>query len=206
MNTYFDIESAPESDEVLNALMPEFTAPANYKDPDKIKSNIAEQQAQWKERAALSAESGRILVIGIMDGTGFNVFEGDEKQLLSDFWGWLAIHQLDNGHQVIGFNIMDFDLPFIVRRSWKHNIQMPRIVRAGRYWNELIVDLMQLWACGNRQQTIGLDRLAKYLGVGAKNGDGKDFAKLLASDRKAAMAYLENDLALLKSCAGRVGL
>jgi 3'-5' exonuclease len=208
VKTYFDIETGPESDEVLAKLIPEFTAPANYKDPEKIRQNIAEQALAWKERAALSAESGVVLCIGIEDGTGFTILDvnGDEKALLRQFWGWLELHQITNNHQVLGFNIFDFDLPFLIRRSWKLGVSVPAVVRSGRYWSEQLVDIMAVWGCGNRQQTISLDRLAKYLGVGAKNGDGKDFAKLWASDRVAAEAYLENDLKLLKACSERMGL
>lgn len=46
-----------------------------------------------------------------------------------------------------------------------------------------------------------LDVIAKHLGVGAKNGDGKAFAELWASDRAQAVAYLRNDVQLTAKVA-----
>jgi DNA polymerase III epsilon subunit-like protein len=99
---------------------------------------------------------------------------------------------------IVGFNINRFDLPFLLRRSWHHGVKPPDGIFTTRgYPNpELFVDLAVEWACGDRQEFIKLDTLAKFLGVGAKNGEGKDSAMLWATERKLAVAYLKNDLEL----------
>jgi len=106
---------------------------------------------------------------------------------------------------MIGFNIFAFDLPFLIRRSWKYGIQ-PQGVRKGRYWSDDLVDLRELWQMGNRQDHGSLDSIAKHFGVGAKNGNGKDFANLWAADKTKAIEYLRNDLNLVAAIAQRMGV
>lgn len=209
--TYFDIETAPLPDDQLERVKPIFEAPANYKDPEKIKANIAEQEAAWRDRAALDATTGRVLCIGVLDGEIFDCIDGfeanNEARGLKNFWMWLDTMQLALSHNVVGFAIFHFDLPFLLRRSWVHGVQVPMIVRrSSRWqpWHENIQDMAELWQCGNREQRVSLDTLAKTLGVGAKNGDGKDFAKLYATDKDAAFAYLRNDLNLTRDCWQRI--
>jgi len=107
---------------------------------------------------------------------------------------------------LIGFNICNFDLPFLYRRSWKHRIAVPFGIRRGRYWSDQVVDLRDAWQLGDRQARGSLDSIARHLGVGAKNGDGKAFAELWQSDRKSAEAYLRNDIELTAKVADVLGI
>ncbi len=107
---------------------------------------------------------------------------------------------------MIGFNIFGFDLPFLFRRSWKRRVPIPFGLRRGRYWGDQLIDLRDTWQLGDRQARGSLDSIAKHLGVGAKNGDGKAFAELWRSDRKQAEAYLRNDLELTAKIAHGLGI
>ena len=51
-----------------------------------------------------------------------------------------------------------------------------------------------------------LDAIAKHLGVGAKNGNGADFAKLWQKDRAKAVEYLRNDVQLTAKVAEVLGV
>ncbi len=53
---------------------------------------------------------------------------------------------------------------------------------------------------------VRLDSIARHLGVGAKNGDGKAFAELWRSDRKQAESYLRNDIELTALVANALGI
>jgi hypothetical protein len=97
-------------------------------------------------------------------------------------------------NQMIGFNTHQFDLPFLIRRSFKYRVEVPFGVRRGRYWGEEMVDLREEWQLGDRQARGSLDSIAKYLGVGQKLGQGEDFALLWQKDREKAISYLRNDL------------
>jgi 3'-5' exonuclease len=202
--SYFDIETGPASDELLAKIKPEFKAPANYKDEEKIKASIAEQETAWKERAALDAATGQVICIGLASGlASFRALEGTEKDILAGFWLWLEV-KVNAGNKIVGFNSHGFDLPFVARRSWVHGLDVPRLVRNGRYWCEASIDVMEVWMCGNREQRISLDALAKVLGVGEKSGNGKDFAALYKQDRTAAIQYLKHDIELLRRCADKL--
>ena len=63
------------------------------------------------------------------------------------------------------------------------------------------MDLMELWQLGNNQEYIALDKLAKFMGLPGKTGNGADFHKMEPADKKK---YLETDLALTKALAERM--
>ena len=207
----FDIETGPLPEPELAALIPPFdpaeVKTGNLKDPDKIAAKIAEAESNHRrdflDKAALDPLTGRVLAIGLLYLDSHEVVildHDDEAQLLRDFW---AATLMQHGHapQMVGFNIHLFDLPFLVRRSWKHRIQVPPGIRCGRYWSEHMVDLRDYWQLGDRQARGSLDAIAKHLGVGAKNGNGADFAKLWHTDRPKAIEYLRNDLTLTAKIA-----
>lgn len=192
----FDIETGPVSVDKLADQMPEFKAPANYKDEEKIQAYKQEQQEKWIEKAALDASTGQVLAIGVKTSNGETiikeaVFES-EIEMLKWFWDEVTITSADTSW--VGYNSNGFDLPFLFRRSLVYGIQPGYAFRESRYWPARFVDLMEVWACGNREQRISLDKLARLLNVGGKSGSGKFFAELYQTDRKSAIEYLKHDL------------
>lgn len=206
----FDIETGPEVDEVLSAMEPDFAAPANFKDPQKIAEKIDSQRTAWREKAALCATSGRVLAIGIMLSDELSLLVVNEAEsfgeaeLLKAFWELAA----PNGmwRHLVGFNSNRFDIPFLIRRSYKLGVAVPFGALNGRYLNPRFIDLMDTWRLGDFQASISLDRLARHLGVGAKNGNGAFFATLLDEDREAALDYLRNDMAMTVAVARKLGV
>lgn len=202
----FDVETGPAPDDVLDKLKPIFEADGRLKDPAKIAADLADKEAAWKERAALSALTGQILAIGLKQVDDFGmppvVLEDSEFQILVDFWGlWRA------GGKFIGFAIKHFDVPFIVMRSRILQVGVPFDIMEGRYMSQRFVDLQELW-CLFQYDTKGhsLDAVCRACGLGQKNGDGADFAKLWRSDKPKALAYLHNDLAITLALAKRLGV
>ena len=211
-----DIETGPLPESELSALLPPFD-PAevkcgNMKDPAKIAEKLAEAEANHRrdffDKAALDPLTGRIIAIGILD-LETDVFSiighDDEAQTLREFWD-LTRGDMGRINPLIGFNICNFDLPFLYRRSWKHRIAVPFGIRRGRYWGDQVVDLRDAWQLGDRQARGSLDSIARHLGVGCKNGDGKAFAELWLSDRAKAEAYLRNDVELTTKVADVLGV
>jgi len=195
----FDIETGPRADAAQFA--PEFEAPANYKDPVKIAAYRAEKMTEWVKSAALSAVTGQVLAIGVREDGRTEIFcSDDEAKMLFSFWDYVSTDGAIRA-RMVGFYSNRFDVPFLIRRSWRLGVPVPRGIMHGRYMNDVFVDLIQVWQLGDYQASINLDTLARWLGVGAKNGDGADFATLLTSDRAAALAYLENDLEITERCA-----
>ena len=126
-----------------------------------------------------------------------------EAIMLHEFWDICAPAE---GNHLVGFNCCQFDLPVLIRRSWKLGVAVPLGIRRGRYWGDNITDLRDVWQCGDRQAHGSLDTIAKHLGVGQKNGEGKDFARLWHNNRELALRYLQNDLALTAAIAKRMGV
>ena len=207
----FDIETGPLPEVELAVLVPPFdpaeVKTGNIKDPDKIAAKLAEAEANHRrdffDRAALDPLTGRVVAVGLLypDSGEFVVLgDDDEAATLREFWN-VCRGQQGRINQLVGFNTHLFDLPFLIRRSWKHRVAVPFGIRRGRYWSDEMVDLRDGWQLGDRMAKGSLDVIAKHLGVGAKNGNGKAFAELWASDRAQAVAYLRNDVQLTAKVA-----
>jgi len=225
----FDVETGPLAEGELSALLPPFdpaeVKTGNLKDPAKIAEKIAEAETNHRRdffnRAALDPLTGRVVAIGMLypdTGEVEIVASEDEALCLREFWR-ACRGEMGRVNQMIGFNTHGFDLPFLIRRSWKHQVDVPFGVRRGRYWGEEMLDLRELWQLGDRMARGSLDSISKHLGVGAKlaapagNGaspgkiiTGADFADLWKGDRKQAEAYLRNDLELTVKVARALGV
>jgi len=220
----FDIETGPLPEGALRAMfvlktLDEFATSCDKRwKPDTIADKYDEYCAtafdKFAERAALSPATGRVVAIGYGDGlTTAAQYIGDdidEADVLHDFW---HAYQENQG-QWVGHNIYDFDLPFLVRRSWVSGVKIPIGVythSCGRtYWSDRFVDTMKLWGLGVYQERISLDNLCRILGGPLKPDDctGADFARMLLSgdeaERNAALNYLINDIEMTAFVAKRL--
>jgi predicted PolB exonuclease-like 3'-5' exonuclease len=200
----FDIETGPESPSILSTMMPAFEPPANYKDPAKIAAWEDEKRSQWVRDAALSPMTGRILAIGYVtgqDGDSKVMIECDENEaaMIQHFWDYLDATRTMMAPQLVGFNSNSFDLPYLIKRSWKHGIKVPQL-RKGNYWDTFVaLDIRDIWQLGDRQAVGSLDTVSRFMGLPGKSGSGADFATMLQKDRDAALAYLRNDVLLTKA-------
>lgn len=225
----FDIETGPLPLAELRASLPPFDEEevkvGNLKDPDKIKAKIEEARVAHEEqfiaRAALSPLTGRIICIGYLStDKGATVIDAGEKdgggegEILMNFWRRYGLCRRDK-RLLVGHNLVGFDIPFIVRRSWLLGVDVAATVfERGRYLDSLtFADTMQLWSCGTRDPWIKLETLSKAFGGGGKpigedgeKVDGAMFADLWRLDRAKAEAYLRNDLEMTARVAQRMGL
>ena len=217
---FYDIETGPLPESELAALLPPFdpmeVKTGNLKDPDKVAAKVAEAEANHRrdffEKAALDPLTGRVVAIGLLvnaecgtRNAEFRIIaDEDEAQMLREFWE-VCRGEMGRINEMVGFNSNAFDLPFLIRRSWRHRVPVPFGIRRGRYWSDEMVDLRDAWQLGDRQARGSLDTIAKHLGVGAKNGNGADFAALWHSDRAKAADYLRNDLQLTARVAEALG-
>jgi hypothetical protein len=202
---FFDIETA--ANPTALALMPEPKAPGNLKDPVKIEAAVAEKKADQTAMAALDPDYARVRSIGWAVGDAEPViliaqvppplpFSPDptapapepidpvalanaaEARVIMLFWERYA---LSNG-VACGFNILNFDLPFLMRRSMALGISLPRASRPDlrRFVTDPITDLMQIMYGWGAQPYKGLKTVAALYGlpVTAPGVDGSQVANL----------------------------
>jgi len=217
---FFDIETGPRPEEELKQLYHEKTLDEFADGCDKrwkaetVAQKFDEYKASaWQEfvrRAALSATTGRVLLIGLIrDGLFIPLGDDSEAENIGQFWS-LVEDAIATKTRIIGHNSHSFDLPFLARRSWLLGVPIPREVRQGRYWHPLFVDTMDAWQFGAREYT-SLNDIGRFFGVGQKTEgfDGKDFAKFWfgsPAERQQAIAYNETDLRLTAAIAAKMGL
>jgi hypothetical protein len=201
----FDIETGPIDQPYLDLMMPEFEAPKNFTDPEKIAKAIEAKKQDWYEKAALSPLTGKVIAIGFEFLGEFKIIGelNNESEMLSSFWDHI---RHDHTSQYIGFNIAAFDLPFLIRRSMKYGIRVPDVFNNNRYLSHQFIDLLQVWQCGDRSELVSLGKLAMFMGVGSKEGSGAEFARLWKEDRPMAIEYLKQDIALTKAVAVKMGV
>jgi hypothetical protein len=213
---YFDIETGPLPEDQIRIppFEPAEVKLGNIKDPAKIAAKIAAAESNHRasviDNAALDPLTGQVLLIAYRlkgeDPTMLVVGGKDDEAWLLRSW-WHLVCQFDRIPLLIGFNVKPFDLPFLIRRSWALGVPVPGWLRNGRYWNDAIIDLREVWQLGDNRARGSLESVSQHLGLGGKSGDGALFYKVFAEDREAAINYALRDLALtegvhLKLCGG----
>ena len=211
----FDIETGPLSEDEIKAIAPPFkeseVKTGNLgleKQLEKIALEKSKHLSKIVSSAALNAEYGKVLAIGILDDEeGPVILTGKEKDVLSKFWGMALNDNQQGACKWVGHNVLGFDLPFLLRRSLILGCRVPESLRprlGSRYWPDFWVDTMDVWKAGDYRATISLDRFCKASGLEGKNGTGEHFGKLFEEDREKAIEYLKNDIAITKALADRV--
>ena len=208
----FDIETGALARDRIEEIAPEFKESSVKtgnlgldKALEKINLERSRHIQNIVEKAALKAEYGQVLAVGIMTDDVATILHGDEKKILSSFWEMALAALRSGGSRFVGFNCLNFDLPFLLRRSLLNDVPVPRDLRPfPRYWPTIFVDLMEVWKAGDYREMISLDRFCKAAGLNGKNGDGANFQKLYEENQEEAIAYLENDLLITQSLASKI--
>lgn len=200
----FDIETEGNADiELIQSInppyppfSPEWVKCGNCKTDaekaDKIETarfaHEEQEKAHWQEKlekAALSAETGRIITIGYLpvgayDNEAYLDDAGlDETKLLRRFWAGYEKVVRQRG-RIVGWNSNGFDVPFIIKRSWILGVPVPSNVYRGKWISDTFIDLMQLWSVHEFRKFAKLDHCARVLGLGNKTDQactGAQFAK-----------------------------
>jgi predicted PolB exonuclease-like 3'-5' exonuclease len=209
---YFDIETEGLPFEQIERLMPEFEAAANIKDEVKIKAAIEAKKADWLDKVALKAITGKIVAVTIAKDDNVPEMWANfgEKTLIEEILKELK-SVISLNAQAYAWNGSGFDLPFICQRAAVYNIpafaDLTVNMRGRFYWQESLIDPKLVWSNYSPDHTgTSLKSVALALGVGEKTGEGKDFAKLLKEKPDEAKTYALNDVNLLRTIVRRMGI
>jgi len=198
---FFDIETTANPDALQ--LMPDPKAPANLKDPEKIAAAIEEKKRELVEMAALDPDYGRLLSIGFSTGDEVAVmlneavFPGHdyaipEEDMLKRFWMVLQ----SCGGACVGYNILSFDLPYLMRRSMALGVKLPFVPMLAKFRTDPVTDLMAIlynWG-GDRYKPLKTVALLYGLENGAGGIDGSQVAGL---DAETLVRYQVSDVRLV---------
>jgi len=169
------------------------------------------------DRAALSPLTGRIVAIGYKSEKGKAIkiarTEDCEREIIAEFWRKFESCNKQS-RRIVGHNIFNFDLTFLLRRSWLLDVAIPDgVIDRDRYWNDRVFcDTMKRWQCGNYgEKFVKLETLSQATGgTGKPDGvTGAMFAELIngsEDQQKIAVDYLDNDIEMTWNVAVALGI
>jgi hypothetical protein len=205
----FDIETRARPEavaalvEAMQGELDAITAPANWKDETKIAAYVAEKRAaalaKMPAEAALDPDTAQIVavafrlyphsptrafVVGSLD-------VADEADLLTELW--LALAEMQG--RCAGFNIINFDLPMIQRRSMTLGVTPRLVPQVRRYATDPVCDLMEVYFNWGRLKYKSMKTVARLLGIPNPLA-GVDRSQVAVMDEAALLTYVANDVDL----------
>jgi len=134
----------------------------------------------------------RIVAIGVRHKNNNKIFiDGSEKKILELFWAeWKKIKQENQNNSAVGFNILNFDIPFIVSRSFINNVEIvPFMLKS-------ILDLKNKINAYRYGKSRGkLIDYGRFLGLEISAVDGSQVAAMWKENKIQDLKdYLCNDL------------
>lgn len=211
---FLDIETQANPENL--ALMPEPKAPGNLKDPEKIRAAIEEKRAEQIANAALDPDYGRILSIGMYNENLANplvvyinaevypevkdvedehgwLIPLPEAGMLNCFWSEFAACR---GY-CVGYNVLNFDLPYLLRRSMALGVKPLWLPNLRRYQDEPVTDLMQILYGWGGDRYKGLKAVARlyHIPVDCPDTDVSQVAQMSAEQLRA---YQLSDVTLTR--------
>lgn len=140
----------------------------------------------------LNPIDSKIVALGIRYKNKNIVFiDDDEKKILENFWSeWKKIKQESQNNLAVGFNIINFDIPFIVTRSFINNVEIvPFMIKS-------LLDLKEKINAYRYGKSRGkLSEYGKFLGLEISNMDGSQVAGLWIENKiEEIKKYLSKDL------------
>lgn len=207
---FIDVETLPPEEQCRSLIKPELLRQLC----PRATALCADEQFRL---LALHAEYGRVLAIGIIveqdnqvircgvlgRDRGARRFHLDEARTLRGFWKLLA--DFDTRRDlIIGHNVLDFDLPFLYKRSRISRVQPSILLNFARYRHAPIYDTMREWAHWDlRAGMLSLTHLAEILKVGIAKTYGIDgsrvYDEFLAGNHELIAEYCLQDVRLVRA-------
>ncbi len=169
-------------------------------------ANISFEEMYF-ERAALYAEFGKIIVVGM----GFlfvnkqgelslkvkTIANADEKELLVEFIDFINKTYKSRELTLVAHNGKEFDFPYLCRRMLANRLEIPKSLQlqGKKPWEITHQDTMEMWKFGDRRSYSSLELLAELMGIEGAKID-------LSGDRVNHVFYKEKDLYRIAAYCG----
>ena len=163
------------------------------------KTDPKEAQDLFLDRAAIYAEFGKIIVIGLGCIT-FNtnnepllrihtLSNHNEKTLLEQFKQILEEKFQPENLRLCAHNGKEFDYPYICRRMIVNGIDLPKVLQltGKKPWEINHLDTMEMWRFGDKKSFISLDLLANLFGIDSSKS-------LMDGSQVNHFYYVQNEL------------
>lgn len=188
--------------------------------------DIAAEEERCYQLGALSATSGRIVSLAVhvapvpgMQIEGLEItpsehvfgidadgFEQDEKRALTGFLNLLKDFDPDTD-EIVGHNILGFDLPFIFQRCLVNNINVRPFIDLSEFRVRGVFDTMHHWWLGSKR-FVSLDDIAWALGIESSKtaeAEGSKVFEMYQADKLAEIReYNLNDVRLTRKVYERM--
>ena len=148
------------------------------------------------ETLGLDPIESRLIAIGYdLDGQTEVIIDEDERKVIEDF---LKVFNNYNNVVIVGYNILNFDLPFLVARGLKHGINEVQKIRT-----TYIVDLMDVvtrYLTTSKRKWVKQKEICSFLGMETRDViDGSEIPRLFEQkDFESIKQHCLNDLRLTK--------
>jgi hypothetical protein len=151
------------------------------KDPLKIVADVDAKLAKFKNNLALTPAYGvcRVIVLKWQDGEMIEWADSNEGNMLRSFATYLA----DENIRLCGFNLREFDLPFLHVRLAMH--QAPAMFLPAIKDFDRVLELRDVLTSGP------LSTWMRAFGLGEKDVDGQAIAELPLAE---ALAHCKKDV------------
>ena len=199
----FDLETVacPDARDYLDPV----EAPSNYKDPVKIAAYCEQTFAKRVEEAGLEPDLCEVVAVGFRHpeyATASAVYtraDVDEAGLLE--LAWEAIQ----GRRIVGFSVLNFDLPVLIRRSQLLGLRVPT-VNLDRYRTPH-VDLIERLTFNGKLTWRSLAFYCRRFAIPCEDAtSGADIASMVAANDWAGVAaHCRSDVDKTAALAHRLG-
>jgi hypothetical protein len=162
-------------------------------------TNMQEIRELYSERAAIYAEFGKVIVIGLGHIT-FDIYgepllhvqgisNHNEKELLKQLQDILEERHQQENIRLCAHNGKEFDFPYLCRRMLINGISLPNVLDCSgkKPWEITHLDTMEMWRFGDRKSFTSLDLLANLFDINSSK-------TLMDGSQVGRVYYIENDL------------
>lgn len=157
---------------------------------------------ETERKKLLNPIDSRLVAIGLRFNSKDLIIQSkDEKKMLEEFWKELEkIKKETKQAKIVGFNIKDFDLPFLVTRSFIHNVKITPFVLKD------VIDLREKVSAFRYGATRGkLKEFGEFLGIELHEMDGSQVAEeCIKGNFEKLKEYLNKDLEITEKMLKRI--